>query len=45
VSWRGIVTRDGERALLMVALSSPIESFPDARPCYDAILDHLGVWG
>ena len=45
VSWRGVVTRDGERALLMLALSSPIEGFPDARACYDAIVDNVGVWG
>ena len=44
LSWRGVAERDGERTLVMVALSSPIEQFPDARACYDAILDHLGVW-
>ncbi len=44
VSWRGVVDRDNERTMVIVALSSPIESFPDARLCYDAILDHLGVW-
>lgn len=44
LSWRGVVMRDEERQLVIIALSSPIESFPDARPCYDAILDHLGLW-
>jgi len=44
ISWRGVVTRDEQPMLVIVALSSPIESFPDARACYDAILDHLGVW-
>jgi hypothetical protein len=44
ISWRGVVVRDEQPTLLIVALSSPIESFPDARACYDAILDHLGVW-
>jgi hypothetical protein len=44
ISWRGVVVRDAQPMLVIVALSSPIESFPDARPCYDAILDHLGVW-
>ena len=44
LSWRGVVEREGERTLLMVALSSPIEQFPEARACHDAIVDHLGVW-
>jgi len=44
VSWRGVVARENERFLVIIAMSSPIESFPDARPCYDAILDHAGVW-
>jgi hypothetical protein len=44
LSWRGVVERDGERQLVIVALSSPIEKFIEARPCFDAIIDHLGVW-
>jgi hypothetical protein len=44
LSWRGVVDRDGERSLLILALSSPIETFPDARPCYDALIDRVGVW-
>jgi hypothetical protein len=44
LSWRGVVERGDERFLLILALSSPIESFPDARPCYDALLDRAGVW-
>lgn len=44
LSWRGVVDRDGERSLLILALSSPIETFGDARPCYDALLDRAGIW-
>ncbi len=33
-----------ERLLVMLALSSPIESFPDAKPVYEAMLDRCGVW-
>jgi hypothetical protein len=48
LSWRGVVDRElekgKERQLVIVALSSPIESFPDARPVYDAMLDRLGIW-
>jgi hypothetical protein len=44
LSWRGVVERDGERFLLILALSSPMETFGDARPCYDALLDRAGLW-
>jgi hypothetical protein len=44
LSWRGVVDRDGDRSLLILALSSPIETFGDARPCYDALLDRAGIW-
>ena len=44
LSWRGVVEREGEKQLVILALSSPIEAFPDARPCYDAMLDRVGVW-
>jgi hypothetical protein len=44
LSWRGVVDRDGERFLLILALSSPIETFGAARACYDAMLDRAGVW-
>jgi hypothetical protein len=44
LSWRGVVVRDGQPTLLLVALSSPVESFPDARPCFESMLDQLDVW-
>ncbi|MBM4282979.1 MAG: hypothetical protein FJ137_20235 [Deltaproteobacteria bacterium] len=44
LSWRGVVEREGERFLLILALSSPLETFDEARPCYDALLDRAGVW-
>ena len=44
LSWRGVVEREGERFLLIVALSSPMETFGDARACYEALLDRAGVW-
>lgn len=53
LSWRGVVERPAaagegesgkERLLVILALSSPIESFPDAKPVYEAMLDHCGVW-
>ncbi len=43
LSWRGVIERDGEHALLILALSSPIETFADARPCFDALLERAGV--
>lgn len=48
LSWRGVVERPTEsgkeRLLVILALSSPIETFPDAKPVYEAMLDHAGVW-
>lgn len=49
ISWRGLVERPSaeggkERLLVILALSSPIESFPDAKAVYDALLDRVGVW-
>jgi hypothetical protein len=44
ISWRGVVERDGERSLFILALSSPIETFAAARACYDALLERAGIW-
>lgn len=48
LSWRGIVERPGEkgkeRHLVIVALSSPIELFPDAKAAYDAMLAACAVY-
>ena len=48
LSWRGVVERQlestKERMLVILALSSPIESFPEAKAVYEAMLDHCGVW-
>ena len=45
LSWRAMVERGGERLLVMLAMSSPLESFPDARPVFDAILQRAHVSG
>ncbi|MDP2341612.1 MAG: hypothetical protein Q8O67_11695 [Deltaproteobacteria bacterium] len=49
LSWRGVVERtlgEGktERAMVILALSSPIERFPEAKPVYDAMIERAGVW-
>lgn len=43
LSWRGVVVRGGEAQLLIVSLSSPVESFFLARPVFDAMLGKLRV--
>lgn len=43
LSWRGAVVRGGEAQLLIVSMSSPIESFFLARPVFDAMLAKLRV--
>jgi hypothetical protein len=49
LSWRGVVERTAaegktERAMVILALSSPIERFPEAKPVYDAMIERAGVW-
>lgn len=43
LSWRGAVVRGGEAQMLIVSMSSPIESFLLARPVFDAMLARLNV--
>jgi hypothetical protein len=43
LSFRGIVERDGHKQLLIIAMSSPIEVFLDARLAYDAVLERSGA--
>lgn len=43
MSWRGAVERHGESHLVIASFSSPIESFFEARPVFDAMLDRLRV--
>jgi hypothetical protein len=43
VSFRGIAERDGHKQMMILAMSSPIEVFPDARQAYDAVLERSGA--
>ena len=49
LSWRGVVERSGadgknERVMVILALSSPIERFPEAKAVYDAMIERAGAW-
>src|SRR5581483_8149768 len=39
ISWRGALDKNGERQLFILSFSSPIETFMEARPIYDAVLE------
>jgi hypothetical protein len=43
LSLRALIVRDDKPHLLIVAMSSPIESFMDARSAYDAVLARSGA--
>lgn len=43
MSWRGAVKRGDENQLVIISFTSPVESFPEARAAYDAILKNTVV--
>lgn len=45
MSWRGAIVRGGERQLLIISMSSPMDTFFEARAVYDAMLAKLRVVG
>jgi frataxin-like iron-binding protein CyaY len=42
-TWRGAFVHNGQKRMAILSFSSPIETFPDARGLYDAMLAHVAV--
>lgn len=45
LSWRGAITRGGEPQLLIISMSSPMDTFFQARPVYEAMMAKLRILG